>query len=78
MAAAEHGGTAPDLYQLLGPGGMTPLAGVPGPALRAGLVWVDGPRPAPPSGSWDEEDVRLAVLAVLALRYLAADRGRPW
>ena len=27
---------------------------------------------------WDEEDIRLAVLAGLALRYLARDRGRPW
>jgi hypothetical protein len=50
----------------------------PGPPLRAGPVWVDGPGPAPPGASWDEEEVRLAVLAELALRYLAWDRGRPW
>jgi hypothetical protein len=57
---------------------MTPLARAAGPPLRAGPVRVEGPRPAPPAGGWDEEDVRLAVLAELALRYLAQDRDRPW
>jgi curved DNA-binding protein CbpA len=61
-----------------GGGGMTPLAGVPGPPLRAGPVRVDAPRPASPTGSRDEEDIKLAMLAVLALRYLARDRDRPW
>ena len=61
-----------------GTGGMRPLVRVAGPPLRAGPVRVEGPRPAPPSDSWDEEDVRLALLAELALRYLARDRGRPW
>ena len=60
-----------------GPGGMRPPARVPGPPLRAGPVRVEGARPAPPAGGWDE-DVRLAVLAELAIRYLARDRGRPW
>ena len=55
------------------PGGVT--GPVPGPPLRAGPVRVEDPRPAPPAGGWDEEDVRLAVLA---LRFLARDRGRPW
>ena len=59
------------------PGGMTPLARVPEPPLRAGPVRVEGPRQAPRAGGWDE-DIRLAVLAQLALRYLARDRGRPW
>jgi curved DNA-binding protein CbpA len=64
-----------------GPGGTagtTPLVRVTGPPLRAGPVRVEGPRPAPPADSRDEEDIRLAVLAELALRYLARDRGRPW
>jgi curved DNA-binding protein CbpA len=61
-----------------GPGQVTPLAGMPGPPLRAGPVRVEGPRPAPSAGGWDEEDLRLAVLTGLALRYLARDRGRPW
>ena len=61
-----------------GPGRVTPPARMPGPPLRAGPVRVEGPRPAPPTGGWDEEDVRLAVLAELALRYLARDRSRPW
>jgi curved DNA-binding protein CbpA len=60
-----------------GPGAVTPLARMPGPPLRAGPVRVEGPRLAPPAG-WDEQDVRLAVLAGLAPRYLARDRGRPW
>jgi curved DNA-binding protein CbpA len=61
-----------------GPGRVTPLVQMPGPPLRAGPVRVEGPRPAPPAGGRDEEDIRLAVLAELALRYLARDRGRPW
>jgi curved DNA-binding protein CbpA len=147
MAAADHGGPVPDLYQLLGvprgasreeialawrrraraehpdarpadaaaPGRFRALAdayqvlgdparraaydqalaceqqpaarvpvrrqggpGAAGPPLRAGPVRVEGPRPAPPAGGWDEQDLRLAVLAELALRLLAAGRGRPW
>jgi curved DNA-binding protein CbpA len=60
------------------PGGVTGLSLVPGPPLRAGPVRVDGPHPAPPPDGWDEDDIRLAVLAELALWYLARDRGRPW
>ena len=55
-----------------------PAVRVAGPPLRAGPVRVEGPRPAPPAGGWDEQDVRLAVLAGLALRYLARDRDRRW
>jgi curved DNA-binding protein CbpA len=61
-----------------GPGRVTPPARAAGPPLRAGPVRVEGPCPAPPAGGWDEQDIRLAVLAELALRYLARDRGRPW
>src|SRR5512142_3288856 len=75
-----------------GPPRVRPVARVPGAPLRAGPVRVEGPgaappargwnlrspRPAPPAGGWDEEDIRQAVLAELALRYLARDRGRPW
>jgi hypothetical protein len=53
---------------------MTPLVRVPGPPLRAGPVRVEGPRAA----DREEQDIRLAVLAELALRYLAAGQGRPW
>ena len=60
-----------------GLGGAGPLVRVPGPPLRAGPVRVEGPRPAPPAASWDE-DIRLAVLADLALRYLARERGLAW
>ena len=57
------------------PGRVTPLVRVPGPPLRAGPVRVESPRPASQAAGWDEEDIRLAVLA---LRYLARIRGRPW
>jgi curved DNA-binding protein CbpA len=60
------------------PGGVTGLSPVPGPPLRAGPVRVDGPHPAPPAPGRDEQDIRLAVLVELALRYLARARGRPW
>ena len=43
------------------PGGVTGLSSVPGPPLVAGPVRVEGPRPAPAPGGWDEEDARLAV-----------------
>jgi len=61
-----------------GPGRLTPRVPMPGPPLRAGPVRVEGPRPSSPPGGRDEQDLRLAVLAELALRYLAADRDRPW
>ena len=64
-----------------GPGvarGTTPPVRVAGPPLRAGPVRVEGgPGPAPRADSGDE-DARLAVLAALALRYLARDQDRPW
>ena len=60
------------------PAGMTPLARAPEPPLRAGPVRVEGPRQAPRAGGWNEEDIRLAVLARLALLYLTRDQGRPW
>ena len=58
--------------------GVTPLVRTAEPPLRAGPVRVEGPRLAPPAEDWDEEELRLAVLAGLALRYLARDWGRPW
>ena len=61
-----------------GTGDVTPLVRAAGPPLRAGPVRVEGPRLAPPAEDWDEEEIRLAVLAGLALRYLARGRGRPW
>src|SRR5690349_20482952 len=46
---------------------------VPGPPLRAGPVRVSGTHAAP-SGSRDEDEIRLALLAALALRCLARDQ----
>ena len=60
-----------------GPGGTSGMAPLrtPGPPLRAGPVRVEGLRPVPSAGRWDEEDIRLAALA---LRYLGWDWGRSW
>jgi hypothetical protein len=54
-----------------------PAVRVAGPPLRAGPVRVERPRPASPAARRDE-DIGLAVLADLALRYMVRDRGRPW
>jgi curved DNA-binding protein CbpA len=61
-----------------GRGGAGPLERTAVPPLRAGPVWVEGPSRGSPAGGQDEEDIRLAMLAELALRYLARERGRPW
>jgi hypothetical protein len=39
---------------------------------------VESPHHAPGPGMRDEEDIRLAVLAGLALRYLARDWNQLW
>jgi curved DNA-binding protein CbpA len=50
-----------------------------GPPLRAGPVWVDRPHPTPDAAAgWDEQDIRLAVLAELAVRFLGRDWDLPW
>jgi len=80
MAAADHGGPGPDLYQLLG---------VPREASREeiALAWRRRARDEHPDARPADADApgrfrALAeawqVLGGLALRYLAADRGRPW
>ena len=57
--------------------GAAPPPGVSRPPLVAGPVRVeDGPGPLPRAGAWDEDDLRLALLAELMLRYRG--RGRPW
>jgi hypothetical protein len=62
------------------PVAVRPAGRVPEPPLRAGPVWVDAPRPASAAGPWAAEDdvVRLAALAELAVRYLAGDWAWPW
>ncbi len=47
----------------------------PGPPLWVSPVRVEGPQRAPAADDWDEEETRLAVLA---LWYLAGERDRPW
>ena len=55
--------------------GVRPMARAPGPPLWAGPVRMEGAHRAPGAGGWDEEEARLAVLA---LWYLAGQRNRPW
>ena len=61
-----------------GPGRHHAAGAGPPPPLRAGPVLVEGAPPARAPGGWDERDIRLAVLADLALRHLARDRDWPW
>jgi len=48
------------------------------PPLWAGPVRVEGPYPRAVPGQHDEEEIRLAILAGLTLRYLAWDGDWPW
>jgi curved DNA-binding protein CbpA len=48
---------------------------VPEPPLRAGPVRVEVPGAVPAA---EDDAVRLAALAELAVRYLAGHQGRPW
>ena len=48
------------------------------PPLWAGPVRVEGPHLAPVPSRRDEEEIRLAVLAGLALRHLGRDWDWPW
>jgi curved DNA-binding protein CbpA len=58
---------------------VTPAVRMPGPPpLWAGPVRVEGPRQPPVPGRPDEEEIRLAVLAGLALRSLARRWDWPW
>jgi molecular chaperone DnaJ len=50
----------------------------PGPPLRAGPVRVSGSYGPQPAGGRDEEEIRLALLAALALGYLARDWDQLW
>ncbi len=60
-------------------GSTAPPAAASGPPLVAGPVRVEGgSRPVARPGGWDEEDVRLALLAELMLRYHRRGRGWPW
>jgi hypothetical protein len=55
--------------------GVRPMARAPGPPLWAGPVRVEDPRRAPGPAGRDEEEARLAVLA---LWYVAGQRDRLW
>jgi curved DNA-binding protein CbpA len=52
-----------------------PAAWPAGPPLWVGPVRVEGPQRAPAAKDWDDQEARLAGLA---LWYLAVERDRPW
>jgi curved DNA-binding protein CbpA len=54
------------------------MMAAPGPPLRAGPVRVSGSFGPQRAGGRDEEEVRLAILAALALDYLARSWGQVW
>jgi curved DNA-binding protein CbpA len=60
-----------------GPGGTPEPRRVPGPPLRAGPVRVEGRYGVPASGP-EQQDIRLAILAAMALRYRARYRDWAW
>ena len=60
-------------------GAAAPPGGASGPPLAAGPARVEGgPGPVPQAGGRDEDDLRLALLAELLLRYRGRGWGRPW
>jgi curved DNA-binding protein CbpA len=62
-----------------GPAGSTAPTVASRPPLVAGPVRVEGgSRQLPGAGAWDEEDLRLALLAELVLRYHGRGWGRLW
>jgi curved DNA-binding protein CbpA len=63
--------------RVIRPDGMTAGPRAPGPPLRAGPVRVEDPAGAPGEGQ-GEDDIRLAVVTALALRYLPRKRDWPW
>jgi curved DNA-binding protein CbpA len=77
QALGHHQPPAAPAPRVTRPAGGTPLPGTPEPPLRAGPVRVEGPRGEAAPGGRDEEELRLAILAGLALRYLAWDWDRP-
>ncbi len=61
------------------PAGRAPMMRPARPSLWAGPVQVEGPHRAP-AGAWEDtdEEMRLAILAELGLRYLSHDWEWPW
>jgi curved DNA-binding protein CbpA len=76
-AAAGVPAAVPVPVRVAGPGSGTGPPPVPGPPLRVGPVRVEGPSGVPASGR-DEDEIRLAALAALALHCLARDRHWRW
>jgi len=75
--AAPNPRAIPVPVRLVSTGGTTAPHPVPGPPLRAGPVRVER-LPGYPATSEDHDDARLAILAGLALHWLARGRHRPW
>ena len=77
--ALARGQIRPPALRPTWPAVVTQVARRPGPPpLWAGPVQVEEPRRTPAPARTGEEEIRLAVLAALTLRYLAQDWDRPW
>jgi molecular chaperone DnaJ len=77
--ALTRGRTPPPASWPPEPAVVTPVTRMPGaPPLWAGPVRAESPRRAAGPGRPDEEEIRLAMLAGLAVRYLARDQDWPW
>ena len=70
----RHANAAPSIRVTHLAGG-TPRTGTP---LRAGPVLVERPHRAQAPSRQEQEEVRLAILTGLVLRYLAWDWDQPW
>ena len=78
-AAPAMPAAVPVAVRVARPGSGTGPPPVPGPPLRVGPVRVQGPSGVPARGrDRDEDEIRLAALAALALHRLARDRHWPW
>ena len=69
---------AAPVVRVMRPADGPPMMGTQGLPLRAGPVLVEGPYRDPAPGAWDEDEIRLAIVAGLALRYLAWEWDLPW
>jgi curved DNA-binding protein CbpA len=76
--ALARGKTPPTAPAPPEPAAVRPAAPVPGPPpLWAGPARVQSPHPGPVPARRDEQEIRLALLAVLALRHLDQDWDWP-
>jgi molecular chaperone DnaJ len=79
LGPAPPPAAAPAAMRVRPPAPRRPATGPPGPPLWVGPVLVEGPPGAPPPGApppgaLDDDELTLAILAGLAIRYLTRDQ----